>query len=463
MSTSQKIILDNATLSGVERLLGTSKVKNLSNISNDILCLEKLLTAILFSDKLIGVDDYKEEYRSARLKRFDFIDFVDLDDVTYKKLSEESAEFARSMTFEFNGAKPAGDVLKFFEALRIDPQLRWDIFVSSEYLTLSFLLKDQGIMKYEEGIDSIFRNENADSNLVASSSDFHPRFRVQGRTDVEDIKDLVQSFASDNQNYAGVDGKSSLERMVFGYGWAAERSHFYNAVAEMEGADTYLAPLRDSFCESCLRIDYPSQVASLVNSLARQTQKTLVSILEPTGQAKFAMRLPFFTAYLISKTNNPKECIEHALELRNRSEFQDCRTIFHNLQHYSASDKTKELNSAFIYLEQACDKLLKSYGISTSNGPQVTASLGISGPSVSVKLNGLLRPYRNRPVSRVFRNIAQDMLNVERLGGLYKKVCSTMVEHPEASHPRISTTPKFMESRENEYGRPAKLRPNNSS
>lgn len=459
MKTNRKIIVDNATLSGVERMMGVSKVINLNNTSNDILCLEKLISAILFSDELIGVDDYKDEYRSARLKNFDFIKFLKLDGDTYSKISSDAAEFARSMTFNFEGAKPAGDVVKFFEALRVDPQLRWDIFVSSEYLTLSFLVKDHRAKNYEEGIDSIFRNENTDSGLVASPNNFGPSFGVRGRSEIEDIKSLVQSFKSENHNFAGVDGKSALERMVFGYGWAAERSYFYNAVAEIEESDAYLAPLRDAFCESCLRLDFPSQVAALLNNLADKTQKTLATILEPTGQAKFIMRLPFFTAYLITKTNNPKECIEHALELRSRSEFQDCRTIFNNLTHYSAPDRVKELNSAFAYLEQSCDKLLRSYSISTSNGPQITASVGISGPSISTKLNGLFRTYKNRPVSRVFRNIAQDMLNVERLGGLYEKICSSIVEHPDANYPKISATPKFMEKRENEYGRPATLAP----
>jgi hypothetical protein len=49
------------------------------------------------------------------------------------------------------------------------------------------------------------------------------------------------------------------------------------------------------------------------------------------------------------------------------------------------------------------------------------------------------------------------MLNVERLGGLYDKLCSSIREHKEAMHPKISVTPKFMEWKENEHGRPAKL------
>jgi hypothetical protein len=102
---------------------------------------------------------------------------------------------------------------------------------------------------------------------------------------------------------------------------------------------------------------------------------------------------------------------------------------------------------------------MKKYAITTEGGIQTSISLGLSGLSVSgsIKLNQLFRHYRNRPFARVFRNIAQDMLNVERLGGLYDKLCSSIREHENAMYPKISVTPKFMERRESGSGRPAKL------
>ncbi|NTH81487.1 hypothetical protein G6K97_30545, partial [Agrobacterium rhizogenes] len=126
MSANRRILIDNATLSGVERITGISQTLNLNNIDNDILCLEKLVTAILFSDELIGVDDYKDQFRSTRLKNFEFVGFSKIDQPTYAALTTEAAAFARSMAFSFEGSKPAGDVVSFFDALRIDPQLRWD-------------------------------------------------------------------------------------------------------------------------------------------------------------------------------------------------------------------------------------------------------------------------------------------------------------------------------------------------
>jgi hypothetical protein len=306
MATNRSILVDNATLSGVERLTGESQILNLNYFDNDILCLEKLLTAILFSDSLIGVDDYKENYRSERLKRFNYVNFLKIDQDSYLSLSKNASDFAKSMSFSFDGSKPAGDVTSFFESLRIYPQLRWDVFSSSEYLTLSLLVKNARDARYEAAIDSVFRHEGVNANATGAGDDPLSTVSVKGHPEISDVKDLVMAFKSQNPNYVGPGHTSLLGRLIFGYGWAAERSHFYNAVAAREGADAFLAPLRDAFCESCCRIESRSQTNSLIESLKSKSQETLSKIVDNSGFARFAIKLPFFTAYLISQTDNPR-------------------------------------------------------------------------------------------------------------------------------------------------------------
>ncbi len=337
--------------------------------------------------------------------------------------------------------------------------MRWDIFVSSEYLTLSLLVSNTREIRYETAIDSVFRNENADEEMVRASADYSPTISVRGHPEVRDIKDLIHAFKTGNTNYSGRGSKDILSRLVFGYGWTAERSHFYNSVAAMKECDAFLAPLRDAFCESCCRIDSRSQISSLIEQLKVNSQETLAHILEPSGNAKFAMRLPFFTAYFITKAEDPRECIELALSARNSAELRDCRVIFYNMAHLSTEARYKEANSILKYIKQSCDGLMKKYAVATENGLQFSVSLGLTGVSISagLKVSQLFRTYKNRPFSRVFRNIAQDMLNVERLGGLYEKVCSSVKPHDKATYPKIPVTPKFMEKRENEHGRPADI------
>jgi len=459
MTTNRRILVDNATLSGVMRLTGKSKTINLRYVDNDILCLEKLITAILFSDSIIGIDDYKEKYKSKRLKTFDFIEFINIKNEDYKSISRDAAIFAKSMTFSFDGSKPSGDVVSFFESLRIDPQLRWDVFVSSEYLTLSALVKDKDDARYEASIDSIFRNENTDEMETLAGEGFSPGVTIEGHPEINDIKDLIQAFASKNPRFKTQDHRTLLRRFVFGYGWAAERSYFYNVVAAERGADAFLAPLRDAFCESCCRLESRSQINSMIERLKSRTQDCLVKIVDSSGMAKFVLKMPFFAAYFISKTDNPKQCIDLALQMRNSIDFQECREILHNMAYLSSGDRYKEVNGILNLLEKSCASLMSKYAVTSGGGVHASVSIGLSGPSVSAntKLGHLLLPYRNRSFSRIFRNIAQDMLNVERLGSLYDKLCSSIRRHEDATYPAFSVTPKFMEHRESESGRPAEL------
>jgi hypothetical protein len=452
----RRILIDNATLGGVERITGRVQTASLDQVDNDILCLERLVTAILFSDELLAIDDYKGRFRTQRLKAFDYVRFLKPDEEVRTSVAEDAAAFARGMMFSFDGAEPAADVAAFFEALRIEPQLRWDIFVSSEYLTLSLLVRDTRHASYEHRIDGVFTGEALDTERSAELPDNTPTVSVVGRPEIEDVKALVRALASGNPNYAGTHANSMLDRLVFGYGWAAERSYFYNALADRESADVCLAPLRDAFCESCCRIDHPGQVDSLIEALKRTTRTSLEAILEPDGRARFAMRLPFFVSYLISKTDNPGQCIDLALSLRSRPEFTGCRTILDNLQHLSPADRTREINSILRYLEQSCADLMRRYEVSTDGGPQYSLSLGVSGIGIgtSAKLSQLFRSYRNRPFSRVFRNIAQDMLNVERMGTLHDRIRSSLREHPKLRWSRISMAPRVLRRRENEHGRP---------
>lgn len=69
-------LIDNASLTAVERAVGRVVVKNPDTINGDLVAFENLIQAILFYDDLICIDNYKEEHRDSRIKNFDFIRFL---------------------------------------------------------------------------------------------------------------------------------------------------------------------------------------------------------------------------------------------------------------------------------------------------------------------------------------------------------------------------------------------------
>lgn len=65
-------LIDNSTLSSVQRVLGNIPIRSKSIIDGDIVAFESLINAILFYNDLIVLDDYKEQYRQNRKEQFPF-------------------------------------------------------------------------------------------------------------------------------------------------------------------------------------------------------------------------------------------------------------------------------------------------------------------------------------------------------------------------------------------------------
>ena len=73
-------IVDNSTLSSIQRILGVIEVRGDSIIDGDLTAFESFLSAILFFNEIIAIDDYKPEYSEKRKKHFNFIKFINPND-----------------------------------------------------------------------------------------------------------------------------------------------------------------------------------------------------------------------------------------------------------------------------------------------------------------------------------------------------------------------------------------------
>jgi len=375
----------------------------------------------------------------------------------YRKLTDDAAQFAAETAFAFEGSKPVGEALAFFETIKISPQMRWSIFGSSEYLTLSYLVGDNRAGAYEGAVGAAFGNESGDREKTGQAEGSVPTLFVNGNQ-VEEVKDFVRAYANSNPNFTGTGSNDTLHKVIFSYGWVAERSHFYSALADHMGAETVLSPLRDAFCETNYRLDHRRDINTILQQLSDNGKLAIASIVSSSGEAKFALRMPFFTAYLLSQCDNVVEAVEKAHELRLDPTIISCKGIMANLQHLNRVDRLKEVNSLLQYLEADMQTLLGKYSVGGEQGTPFGLSVGFSG--INLDLNGFLsklfRNHRHRPFGKIFRSMANDMLMTERLGVLHEKATRLVREHKDAGYSRPSLTPSYMERKASEYGGPAK-------
>lgn len=74
-------LIDNASLTAVDRVTGQILVKNPDTINGDLVAFENVVQAILFYDDLVCIDNYKPEHQKTRIETFDFIRFLPQNDL----------------------------------------------------------------------------------------------------------------------------------------------------------------------------------------------------------------------------------------------------------------------------------------------------------------------------------------------------------------------------------------------
>jgi len=334
-------IIDNSTLSAVERLLGTTIVKNLNNTDHDIVCFEKLITAILFNDNLYLIDDYKPQYSERRKNIFSFITPLNLNDEDYSKASKSAAEFAQELVFGLKGSELIGDVNDFFEQLMLKPQMRWDIFSSSEYLTLTYLVSREDAKESVANRIAAFGNEYSDAQRNENSKAVSVSIADKDTGgSLETIKDYIDRKCLSNPNSSGTGHQSTLESVVFGYGWAGERTKFYEQIAQDRAMNLVLSPLRDAFSIAALGIDNLTNTDRFINNASSDILSSVVEYHSITDGAAQTFAVPFFTAWVMSQNEvrSPRDAISFVLDFKvNRRVLLQRQTRTHFIYIYQFS------------------------------------------------------------------------------------------------------------------------------
>ncbi|WP_310618518.1 hypothetical protein [Flexibacterium corallicola] len=460
-------LIDNSTLSGVERLLGIAQTANLHNIDHDIVCLEKLVTAILFSDEISMVDDYKSYYADRRKKYFHYISPIKLTEPHYNSIATAAADFAKKQIIELNDAEPIGQIVSFFEQLSLKPQMRWNVFSSSEYLGITYLIEEGQKHRVATTL-AAFSNEVSDEGKTTrNNSGFegfvydHTAARVEQEYSPETIDQLFNRIASKNPQNSGITHRNSINKLIFGFGWAAERSKFYESLSQQTGLIPCLSPLRDAYCMANLLLPPVSGQDRLLSTASENSSETYRKASAVWDTTVLKNKIPFFSSWLLSKTNNVAEVLEKALELKLQSDFKDARAYLNELQEYSVEGKKAEVNSCLKKISQSNSKILRKYCVETSNGPSWAVTLSISAAPLGLTDNGKVGGWiselynRSHPMVRIFRPLVSDLIAVERMGELHDRATQLISRHKDATYASVNTTPTFMRKKSNDYGRPA--------
>ncbi len=426
---SRRALIDNASITAAQRLLGDIKVKNLYNIDGDIAAFENIVQAILLYDEIFYIDDYKPEFRISRRNKFPFITPLQISSVEYDTCLQTARDASEDILLKIRGHEvDQAEIRQFLDMLKVHLVFNWRQSQSIFYLTVN-LLSDQSGVSVEEysslhamivsqlwgeaqGVfqaDLIYRDRNGDA-LNPETSESHPY----------GIGSQVQSFAA-------------------ALNWLALKTNLYSNVAAANGMGLVLHPIRHSFLANLLQKTYkiPSATYDTITRLLRDgiggTVRAVTSASEPVLSE---LNLPMWTAYLVTKAVNPSDFFRVARDLRSDATFAEARARLSELEalseERSAAKYVTEINKLNLELGKVSQRLMTRFGVagrqSIPLAPVVNLALKAKSAGaieIPEALGKIPKPRRLTGFSDQFgfrgimRSVVSDLVSIERLGNLH--------------------------------------------
>lgn len=430
------VLIDNSTLTAVQRLLGDIVIKNKSLIDGDILALENLLQCILLYDEIKFVDDYKEEFREDREKRFDFIRKVKINDPDYESIISSAKSYQK--TIEINGGKFTGEFKEIMQNLKMHMAFTWDM-QSSEYFLWGKMLKGQESSSQDEELFKCqlasLMNQNIKNNLLKQnvnlvSSEGKPIDR--------------NPYLDKNNNTEGKIFSPQTQLLVNSLSWISFRTLFYLILAKKEEADLFLHPIRNAFhLNILLKNDEEVRTSNFMKNLLNKTVvKSYERITESINFTGESFTFPIFSSWIINKVSDPQKIILHALELKSRPEFLELRKELSDLRYENFSNP-QSANKLILDIKKSLKKINEEYYIENYQG-KLFSNLGLLINTLSCnflpileKAGDYLKNNLETKTGHLFRSVTKDLLSVSKMGESHDKLISDVDLHKDADEQYI--------------------------
>lgn len=414
-------LIDNASLTAVQRVMGDVVVRNPDTVNGDLVALENLVQAILFYDDLVCIDNYKPEYRELRKKEFDFVRFVAPEEINLDQVEEKAKSESNSIRPEVrSGEFVDGDFSALLQMLKMNMVCTWDMASSNYYLTMKMLGQPNTpeFQKYSEVSASIFSELSDVGNTYGRWSN------------------AAKFVGSDGQEYTD-NITSALRTFIASLNWLAYKSIYYSLAASYLKADTFLHPIRHAYQIHWMKKsgafghDFTSK---LIGALEIELSTTVERIIDNGRSQAISMEVPIFSAWLALQGGDVSSVIKSALEVRSNDEFQEIRGILRDIRTAYDEEGLNEANKRIGRLEselkKASDNTLNLYGINTGQG--VSTSFLMKTYNSFAAIKGLPQfpefdfkiplpaffSTKNSSFSSIYKNISAELTSIERLGGV---------------------------------------------
>ena len=429
-------LIDNSTLTAVQRIEGHVKTKSKDAVDTDIIALENYIQSILFYDRVIAVDDYIPKYREGRISSFKEVSFLDKKQYGLDAIESEAKKISDALQPKIRGGSFVNDDFKkLIELLQTHIICTWDISSSVYHLTLKNL-SDGGkeFEKYGNIAAAIFSElgDAAESgNRTNGDVELLDRFGNPIR------KGYKVPGAKWGDGTSAGEAADAIKAFVASLVWLANRSVFYSLTAKHLQADTFLYPLRQAYQQKYLSQNYQygfDYAKHIVEHFSTSLSHDLIDIHSGGKAVATATSLPLFSAWLAKETGDPSCIVEAAYNIRSNEEFISAREKMREIRRLFDEDElpkaNKSISSLLTEISKESNHMRIKYGLKTRQGVPVTKLVHVyntvaalnSLPKLpafnfNVKVPEFLYDLKKpRGFRALYRNLTNDLSTVWSLG-----------------------------------------------
>jgi hypothetical protein len=442
----RNLLIDNSTITAVDRILGNIPLNNYYQVDGDIAAFESFIQGILFSDKLISLADYKPNLTPGRVERYPFIDLIPPQSFEYDHLAEGARRIVENISPIVKQSKlDDHDFGPFIELLKANLAFSWRFHSSVYWLTVSMLTQNYGneVNRYSRLWELII-GQLRESEQSSSASVDMAILRLHERAGT------IRSI-SDLRNREGVE--RTVRTFLGSLSWLAFRTCFYSILSQSMGVDVVLHPIRHAFRANMLHRHMglrPDVYASILGAMNDKIRATTTEVLAYTQPIVSRIELPLFSATLVERTGDVRRVIAAALELRSDKRFREARAQLMELESLSQKNYVKTANKIITGLDRTADILRSEFSISGRQGVHTGPIIAVAGavlkplygldfPNIDIRLpvpKAVTRRIGNRGFRGIFRSIVEDLTAIERLGNTRTKLAKA-VDRTDARRDRV--------------------------
>jgi hypothetical protein len=447
-------LIDNSTLTAVQRIAGQVQTKSNDSVDTDIVALENLVQAILFYDRTIAIDDYIPQYRDERIAAFPNITFLNTEEFNLNEIEEQAAVKARELQPKIQGGQFVNEDFKnLLELLQTHMTCTWDISSSVYHLTLKSLSDNSDEFKKYGNIAAAIFSELNDASETGN--------RTSGNVELVDRhgRPIEKGYTVPGAKWGNRSGESSgeasgaIKAFVASLVWLANRTIFYSQASRYLQADTFLYPIRQAYQQNYISqtcnygFDYPKNI---VEHFSASLNEDLVNIQNAGLATATALNVPMFSAWLAKETGDPSEIINAAYQIREEAAFTEARDQLREVRRlFDESDigeANKSVTKIINDLNKSSNNMRVKYGIETRQGVPVTNLVQVYNTYAALNSLPKLPSYNfkvkipeffynfNQPrgFNAIYRNLTHDLSTVWSLGEARDILGSKVIKEKDA-------------------------------